>query len=105
MTEVSRLLSMLILVIMFEFCKCQCPAASFPKVISGSKANGITTIQSIDIDNSGNNLLAGGYSNELDSSLTTDFFPWIARFRIARTSADPVLDFGVLVKSLPNNIV
>jgi hypothetical protein len=47
-------------------------------------------------------LLAGGYSNEFESALTADFYPWIARFKISRTSTDPVMDKGYLVKGLPN---
>ena len=47
-------------------------------------------------------MVAGGYSNEFESTVTADFYPWIARFKTKKSSTDPVMDQGFLVKGLPN---
>ncbi len=36
--------------------------------------------------------VAGGYSNEFESTITADFYPWIARFLWYRSSIDPVMN-------------
>lgn len=46
-------------------------------------------------------MLAGGYSNELEDGAapTSQFYPWIARFAVSRTSVEPVMQWGVLINA------
>lgn len=59
-------------------------------------------MQSIDVNIAGTYLIAAGYSNEFENTVTTSVYPWVARFPISRTSANPVMDWGVLVQGLPD---
>ena len=66
-----------------------------PEVITGKKLKGITVVKHIHlIEGSVNDILAGGYSNEMKTSLTPYVTPWIAKFNINRATTDPVLDWG-----------
>jgi hypothetical protein len=69
-----------------------CRAAPFPKVIG--KGRGETVVTHLDIFESPNLILAGGYSNEVGvaSGLVESYkYPWVASFEIDRTASEPVI--------------
>ncbi len=73
-----------------------------PEFIQGKQStNGVTVIKHISIsEGTRNDILAGGFTNELTGSLSMKMEPWIAFFNIDRATGDPVMYWGNVVTGL-----
>ncbi len=69
----------------------QCTRSLMPEVISGKVTGGVTVIKHIHLPEGINDILAGGYTNEMSGSIKTLMEPWIAYFNIDRSIGDPVM--------------
>ena len=81
----------------------QCTRSFMPEVISGKVTGGVTVIKHIHLAESWNDILAGGYTNEMGGSITTFMEPWIAYFIIDRCISCPVMWWGIRVTGLSSN--
>ena len=63
--------------------------------MTGKKTNGITVINHIHlIGGFSNDILEGGYTNEMSSTQSTHMLPWIGYHNIERPGTEPQLLWG-----------
>jgi hypothetical protein len=72
-----------------------------PLVISGKVPGGETYIKHLHLpEASPNDILAGGYTNEMSGSITPLYEPWVAYFNFDRPMGSPVMWWGTRVTGL-----